>query len=119
MLTLIERIKSERGLIGELKDVLTELSTLSKPEHSKVALASRQLLISAQQPSYDSRHNQVESIFLKAVDHFGNNCFNPEELERLISSETSIFDVLHDFFFHSNPAVIMAALEVYVRRAYV
>lgn len=77
------------------------------------------MLISAQQPSYDSRHNQVESIFLSAVDRFGNNYFNPEELEKLISSETSIFDVLHDFFYHSTQAVRMAALEVYVRRAFV
>uniref|UniRef100_A0A914WMT1 Acetyl-CoA carboxylase n=1 Tax=Plectus sambesii TaxID=2011161 RepID=A0A914WMT1_9BILA len=120
VLALIERInKSERGLISELKDVLTELSSLSKPENGKVALSARQVLISAQQPSYDSRHNQVESIFLSAVDRFGNNYFNPEELEKLISSETSIFDVLHDFFYHSTQAVRMAALEVYVRRAFV
>jgi hypothetical protein len=72
------------------------------------------VLISAQQPSYDLRHNFVESIFLSAVDRFGNQC-NPEELEKLISSETSIFDVLHDFFYHRNQAVRMAALEVSIR----
>lgn len=63
------------------------------------------------------RHNFVESVFLAAVDRFGNQC-NPEELEKLISSETSIFDVLHDFFYHRNAAVVRAALEVYVRRSY-
>lgn len=34
-------------------------------------------------------------------------------------SETSINDVLQDFFFHSNQLVTMAALEVYVRRSYI
>ena len=45
--------------------------------------------------------------------------FHPENLQKLIMSETSIFDVLHDFFYHPNKAVRMAALEVYVRRAYI
>jgi len=101
VLALIERIRADRALISELKPVLTELSVLSKPENGKVALAARQLLISAQQPSYDSRRNQVlpysfwtvallivqvESMFLSAVDHGGSGSFNPEALERLITS---------------------------------
>lgn len=40
-------------------------------------------------------------------------------LQKLIMSETSIYDVLQDFFFHTNQLVAMAALEVYVRRAYI
>ena len=40
-------------------------------------------------------------------------------LQKLILSETAIYDVLHDFFYHSNNLVCMAALEVYVRRAYI
>ncbi|KAJ8348666.1 hypothetical protein SKAU_G00272550 [Synaphobranchus kaupii] len=40
-----------------------------------------------------------------------------ENLQKLILSETSIFDVLPNFFYHSNQVVRMAALEVYVRRA--
>ena len=39
--------------------------------------------------------------------------------QKLILSETSIYDVLQDFFFHNNQLVRMAALEVYVRRAYI
>eukprot|EP00058_Branchiostoma_floridae_P003965 XP_002589453.1 hypothetical protein BRAFLDRAFT_80152 [Branchiostoma floridae] len=38
---------------------------------------------------------------------------------KLIMSETSIFDVLPSFFYHTNRVVRMAALEVYVRRAYI
>ncbi|ODN03126.1 Acetyl-CoA carboxylase 1 [Orchesella cincta] len=59
----------------------------------------------------------MESIFLSAIDMYGHD-FHPENLQKLIMSETSIFDVLHDFFYHPNEAVRMAALEVYVRRAY-
>jgi len=53
----------------------------------------------------------MESIFLSAVDMYGHD-FHPENLQQLIQSETSIFDILHDFFYHSNRAVCNAALEV-------
>lgn len=59
----------------------------------------------------------MESIFLSATDMYGHE-FHPENLQKLIVSETSIFDILHDFFYHVNRAVCHAALEVYVRRAY-
>jgi hypothetical protein len=59
----------------------------------------------------------MESIFLSAIDMYGND-FQPDNLQKLIMSETSIYDVLHDFFFHQNALVRTAALEVYVRRAY-
>ena len=75
------------------------------------------VLIAAHQPAYELRHNQMESIFLSAIDIYGHD-FHPENLQKLIMSETSIFDVLHDFFGHPNRAVRMAALEVYVRRSY-
>ena len=32
--------------------------------------------------------------------------------QKLILSETSIYDVLHDFFYHTNKLVCAAALEV-------
>lgn len=63
-----------------------------------------QVLIAAHQPAYELRHNQMESIFLSAVDMYGHD-FHPENLQKLILSETSIFDILHDFFYHSNKAV--------------
>ena len=63
-----------------------------------------QVLIAAHQPAYELRHNQMESIFLSAVDMYGHD-FHPENLQKLILSETSIFDILHDFFYHTNAAV--------------
>ncbi|XP_063979421.1 acetyl-CoA carboxylase isoform X2 [Diachasmimorpha longicaudata] len=109
---------NEPGLTDELATTLTELTSLNRSEHSRVALRARQVLIAAHQPAYELRHNQMESIFLSAVDMYGHD-FHPENLQKLILSETSIFDILHDFFYHTNRAVCNAALEVYVRRAYI
>ncbi|OAD57807.1 Acetyl-CoA carboxylase [Eufriesea mexicana] len=109
---------NEPGLTDELSSTLTELTSLNRTEHSRVALRARQVLIAAHQPAYELRHNQMESIFLSAVDMYGHD-FHPENLQKLILSETSIFDILHDFFYHSNRTVCNAALEVYVRRAYI
>ncbi|PNF15149.1 hypothetical protein B7P43_G14819 [Cryptotermes secundus] len=116
---LIDHLWSnEPGLTDELATTLNELTSLNRSEHSRVALRARQVLIAAHQPAYELRHNQMESIFLSAVDMYGHD-FHPENLQKLIMSETSIFDILHDFFYHSNKAVCNAALEVYVRRAYI
>ncbi|XP_053325093.1 acetyl-CoA carboxylase 2 isoform X2 [Spea bombifrons] len=105
-------------LTDELMAILNELTQLSKTEHSKVALRARQVLIASHLPSYELRHNQVESIFLSAIDLYGHQ-FCPENLKKLILSETSIFDVLPNFFYHVKQVVRMAALEVYVRRGYI
>lgn len=116
---LIDHLWSnEPGLTDELAATLSELTSLNRAEHSRVALRARQVLIAAHQPAYELRHNQMESIFLSAVDMYGHD-FHPENLQRLILSETSIFDILHDFFYHSNRAVCNAALEVYIRRSYI
>ncbi|POI25981.1 hypothetical protein CIB84_010270 [Bambusicola thoracicus] len=108
----------EPTLTDELTAILNELTQLSKTEHSKVALRARQVLIASHLPSYELRHNQVESIFLSAIDMYGHE-FCPENLKKLILSETTIFDVLPFFFYHDNQVVRMAALEVYVRRGYI
>ncbi|KFM10627.1 Acetyl-CoA carboxylase 2, partial [Aptenodytes forsteri] len=105
-------------LTDELTAILHELTQLSKTKHSKVALRARQVLIASHLPSYELRHNQVESIFLSAIDMYGHE-YCPENLKKLILSETTIFDVLPIFFYHTNQVVRMAALEVYVRRGYI
>uniref|UniRef100_A0A915K895 Acetyl-CoA carboxylase central domain-containing protein n=1 Tax=Romanomermis culicivorax TaxID=13658 RepID=A0A915K895_ROMCU len=59
IILLMDHISShEPGLTEELREVLSELTTLGKAEHSKVALRARQILIASHQPSYDTRHNQ-------------------------------------------------------------
>ena len=108
----------EPGITDELSSILNALTILNKSENAKVALRARQVLISAHQPPYALRHNQMESIFLSAIDIYSHE-FEPNVLNKLILSETSIFDVLHQFFYHQNVVVQRAALEVYVRRAHI
>ncbi|XP_038560546.1 acetyl-CoA carboxylase isoform X4 [Micropterus salmoides] len=119
VIMLIDQLCGRDSMLAdELMAILNELTQLGKMENSKVALRARQVLIASHLPSYELRHNQVESIFLSAIDLYGHQ-FCPENLKKLILSETSIFDVLPNFFYHSNQVVCMAALEVYVRRAYI
>ncbi|XP_062596285.1 acetyl-CoA carboxylase 1-like isoform X10 [Saccostrea cucullata] len=110
--------KKEAGLTDELASILTELTTLNNAENAKVALRARQVLIAAHTPPYELRHNQMESIFLSAIDMYGPE-FNPENLQKIIHSETAIYDILQEFFWHTNNLVRSAALEVYIRRAYI
>ncbi|XP_018652089.1 acetyl-CoA carboxylase [Schistosoma mansoni] len=113
--SLIER--RELCMTDQLQCCLKALTELGGTRNSKVALTARQLLISVQTPSYELRRNQVESIFLSAIDTFGQQ-IHPELLLQLINSETVVFDILTDFFYHPNHAVASAALEVYIRRSY-
>ncbi|KAK3576974.1 hypothetical protein CHS0354_005975 [Potamilus streckersoni] len=108
----------EPGLTDELASILKELTNLNQAENAKVALRARQVLMKAHQPPYELRHNQMECLFLSAIDMYGQD-FHPENLQKLINSETAIYDVLQDFFFHPNKLVRMSALEVYIRRAYI
>ncbi|CAH8646460.1 unnamed protein product [Schistosoma haematobium] len=119
IINLIHSLAERRELCmtDHLQSCLKALTELGGSRNSKVALAARQLLISVQTPSYELRRNQVESIFLSAVDTFGQQV-HPELLLQLINSETVIFDILTDFFYHPNHAVASAALEVYIRRSY-
>jgi len=61
-----------------------------------------QILIVAHQPPYELRYNQVESIFLSAIDRAS---FLAERLEQLIKSGIAIFDILPSFFYHRNPVL--------------
>lgn len=72
--------RKEAGLTDELASILTELTTLNNAENAKVALRARQVLIAAHTPPYELRHNQMESIFLSAIDMYGPE-FNPENLQ--------------------------------------
>ncbi|KAJ7391694.1 hypothetical protein OS493_017391 [Desmophyllum pertusum] len=107
----------QSGLSDELNHILQELTTLNRHDNAKVALRARQALLASQQPSYELRHNQVESLFLSAIDMYGNQLAS-DSFQKLILSETAIFDILPSFFYHSSEAVRTAALEVYIRRSY-
>ncbi|XP_060601349.1 acetyl-CoA carboxylase-like isoform X2 [Ruditapes philippinarum] len=119
IIMLIEQLcGKDMNLTDDLTCILTELTNLNRTLNAKVALKARQILIAAHQPPYELRHNQMENIFLSAVDMYGHD-FCPESLQKLINSESAIYDVLQEFFFHNNALVRVAALEVYIRRAYI
>ena len=59
-------------LTDELTTLLSELTLLTHVNNAKVALKSRQVLIEFQQPPYELRLNQMESIFLSALDMYGH-----------------------------------------------
>uniref|UniRef100_A0A8C3N0R0 Uncharacterized protein n=1 Tax=Geospiza parvula TaxID=87175 RepID=A0A8C3N0R0_GEOPR len=59
-------------LTDELINILTELTQLSKTTNAKGGERAREVLIASHLPSYELRHNQVESIFLSAIDMYGH-----------------------------------------------
>lgn len=66
------------NLSQELVDILTKLASLNNYKNSKVALRARQVLITAHQPPFERRYNQVENIFLNAIQ---GSSFLPDQLE--------------------------------------
>ena len=123
--------EKEPRLTKDLKPILREMTnTLVRSQNSTVSLKARTILIASERPSYELRHNHIEKMFLDAI----NRTATPEmaddvmgiggfsnglvHLHKIITDESSVFDVLGDFFYHADPRLRAAALEVYVRRAY-
>ena len=115
--TMLDKLwHEEPRLIKNLKPALQALTKLVRSENATVTLKARTILIGSEKPSYEQRHNHMERIFL---DGFLNKTTEDNgDLEKIINDDSSIFDVLGDFFYHHEDAVRAAALEVYVRRAY-
>jgi hypothetical protein len=59
-------------LTEDLTDLLYQLTSLTDLNNSKVALKARQILLNFQQPLYELRHNQMESILLSVIDSYGH-----------------------------------------------
>lgn len=107
--------QQEPRIMAELRNVLVELTNLSKQENSTVCLKARTLIIASEKPTYELRYNHTEKMFLDAISKTEDSHSN---LNKMINDDATIFDVLGDFFYHSNLGVRQAAYEVYVRRAY-
>jgi len=113
---LDELFLQEPRLMSELKPVLQELTNLVKQENSSVCLKARTILIACEKPTYDIRYNFMEKMFLDGTSKSENSANN---LQAMITDESAIFDVLGEFFYHTEERVQQAALEVYIRRAFV
>ena len=114
---LIEELfQQEPRLMAELKPILTELTNLVKQENSSVCLKARTILIACEKPTFDIRYNYMEKMFLDGTNKSEDST---SSLQKMITDESAIFDVLGEFFYHVEEGVRQAALEVYIRRAFI
>ena len=107
------------------KASLRRLTELESRATAKVALKAREVLIQCALPSLEEREAQMEHILRSSVieSTYGESGWdhrepNPDVLKEVVDSKYTVFDVLPKFFGHHDPWVSLAALEVYVRRAY-
>lgn len=114
------------GNVGKyFRPALRKLTELESRATAKVALKARELLILCAMPSLEERASQMEHILKSSVvdSKYGESGWEHREpdldvLKEVVDSRYTVFDVLPLFFAHHDPWVGLAALEVYVRRAY-
>ncbi|KZF21703.1 acetyl-CoA carboxylase [Xylona heveae TC161] len=107
------------------RPVLRKLTELESRATAKVALKAREVLIQCALPSLEERTTQMEHILRSSVveSRYGETGWEHREpnldiLREVVDSKYTVFDVLPLFFGHPDPWVSLAALEVYIRRAY-
>jgi acetyl-CoA carboxylase / biotin carboxylase 1 len=107
------------------RPALRRLTELDSRGTAKVTLKARELLILCALPSLEERASQMEHILKSSVveSKYGESGWEHREpdlevLREVVDSRYTVFDVLPLFFAHHDPWVGLAALEVYVRRAY-
>lgn len=129
ILTILDMYRPNQpgvGNIGQhLKPILKKLTELESRSTAKVTLKARELLIQCALPSLEERLAQMELILRSSVveSRYGETGFDHREpdlsvLKEVVDSKYTVFDVLPRFFIHQDVWVTLAALEVYVRRAY-
>jgi acetyl-CoA carboxylase/biotin carboxylase 1 len=107
------------------RPLLKKLTELEGRATAKVSLKAREVLIQCALPSLEERASQMEHILRSSVveSRYGETGWDHRTpalnvLREVIDSKFTVFDVLPTFFAHSDPWVSLAALEVYIRRAY-
>ena len=118
--------RSDTPNVGKwFRPALRSLAELEGRVTSKVALKAREVLIQCSLPSLEERASQMEHILKSSVvdTRYGETGWDHREPEfdvirEVVDSRYTVFDVLAKFFSHPDPWVSLAALEVYVRRAY-
>ncbi|POR31389.1 Acetyl-CoA carboxylase [Tolypocladium paradoxum] len=118
--------KPNVGNVGKfLREPLRRLTELSSRVTSKVSLKAREIMIQCSLPSMEERTAQMEHILRSSVieSRYGESGWDHREpslevIKEVVDSKYTVFDVITLFFGHDDPWVGLAALEVYVRRAY-
>ncbi|KAJ2234840.1 acetyl-coenzyme-A carboxylase [Coemansia sp. RSA 485] len=125
MLDVIHPVNPQTGALdARYEEVLKSLTELSGRATAKVALKAREVLLQCQVPSLEERKRQMEHILKSSITETvygsGEEFRTPsyDAIRDLIVTNYYVFDVLQSFLYHQNPYIRLAALEVYVRRAY-
>jgi len=129
VIAILDAYKPNQPGIGNVakyfKPSLRRLTELEGRATAKVALKAREMLIQCALPSLEERSSQMEhilksSVVQSAYGETGREHREPDldVLKEVVDSQYTVFDVLPMFFAHPNPWIGIAALEVYVRRAY-
>ncbi|KFA48248.1 hypothetical protein S40293_07364 [Stachybotrys chartarum IBT 40293] len=129
VLAILEEYRPNKPNVGPvgkvLRDTLRKLTELSSRSTSKVSLKAREIMIQCSLPSLEERTSQMEHILRTSVveSRYGETGLDHREpdldiIKEVVDSKYTVFDVLTLFFAHEDPWVSLAALEVYIRRAY-
>lgn len=129
ILAVLEEYRPNKPNVGNvgkhLREALHKLTELESRGTAKVSLKAREILIQCAMPSLDERMGQMEHILRSSVveNKYGETGWEHREpsldiIKEVVDSKYTVFDVLTSFFCHDDAWVSMAALEVYVRRAY-
>ncbi len=130
ILALLDIIKSESPRAtttpeSGINHALIRLATLDSRPTAKVALKAKEVMIVGSLPSYEEKMVQLEQILKASTtttyygeSGIGHRLPSSDILKEVTDSRFTVFDVLTTFFDHEDPWVALAALEVYVRRAY-
>ena len=129
VLAILDMYKPNSANVGNVakffRPSLKRLTELESRQTAKVALKARELLIQFSLPSLEERAAQMEHILRSSVvdSRYGETGFDHREpdldvLKEVVDSQYNVFDVIPLFFGHQDPWVSLAALEVYIRRAY-
>ncbi|KAF2803362.1 uncharacterized protein BDZ99DRAFT_576252 [Mytilinidion resinicola] len=129
ILAILELYRPNKPGVGNVakyfKSTLKKLTELESRQTAKVSLKAREVLIQCAMPSLEERTSQMEHILRSSVieSRYGESGWDHREpdfdvIKEVVDSKYTVFDVLPQFFAHSDPWVALAALEVYTRRAY-
>ncbi|KAL8921581.1 MAG: hypothetical protein Q9172_003940 [Xanthocarpia lactea] len=129
ILAIMEMYRPNKPNAGNVakyfRPVLRKLTDLESRQTAKVTLKAREILIQCALPSLEERTSQLEHILRSSVveSRYGETGWEHREpdlevLKEVVDSKYTVFDVIPQFFGHTDPWVSLAALEVYVRRAY-
>lgn len=129
ILAILEEYRPNKPNVGNIakhfRPALRKLTELESRQTAKVSLKAREVLIQCALPSLEERAAQMEHILRSSVveSRYGETGWEHREpdvevLKEVVDSKYTVFDVLPIFFGHQDPWVSLAALEVYIRRAY-